>query len=157
MDLYYAGIINGETETMFVPEGNITRAEFAKMAVLLFGLTTQSTESKFEDVTGEDWFASYVIAATEAGIVLGTSETTFSPNDTITREQMAAIIGRAMNMSSENPSIYSDSDSIEDYALPYVTGLTEQGILTGDNGMFRPKDNSTRAEAATIVDRIRNY
>ncbi len=155
MDLYYAGIINGETPTMFVPEGNVTRAEFAKMAVLVFGLSNTATESKFEDVAPDDWFAPYVIAATEAGIVLGTSETTYSPNDTITREQIAAIIGRQLNAASENPSGYGDSADIEAYALPYVTGLSEQGILTGDNGVFRPKDYSTRAEAATIIDRVR--
>ncbi len=157
MDLYNMGIINGETATLFVPDDNVTRAEFAKMAVLLFGLTAQSAESKFVDVTAGDWFAPYVIAATEAGIVLGTSETTYSPNDNITREQIAAIIGREMNWTSDNPLDYSDADTIEEYALPYVTGLTEQGILTGDNGMFRPKDNSTRAEAAAIIDRVKNH
>ncbi len=157
MDLYNMGIINGETPTLFVPDGNVTRAEFAKMAVLMFGLTAQNTESKFVDVTPGDWFSPYVIAATEAGIVLGTSETTYSPNDNITREQIAAIIGREMNWTSDNPLDYSDADTIEDYAKPYVAGLTEQGILTGDNGMFRPKDNSTRAEAAAIIDRVKNH
>lgn len=157
MDLYNTGIINGKTDTLFVPNDNVTRAEFAKMAAMLFGLTAQSENSQFADVTADDWYAPYVIAATEAGIVNGTSETTFSPNDNITREQIAAIIGRQMGWTSENAAAYSDADSIAAYALPYVNGLTEQGILTGNDGMFRPKDNSTRAEAAAIVDRVKNH
>ena len=157
MDLYNVGIINGETATLFVPDGNVTRAEFAKMAVMLFGLTAHSEDSQFADVTAGDWYAPYVAAAAEAGIVNGTSETTFSPNDNITREQIAAIIGRQMRWTSGNAAAYSDAASIEAYALPYVNGLTEQGILTGDNGMFRPKDNSTRAEAAAIIARVKNH
>lgn len=46
MDLYDAGIVNGASATMFYPENNVTRAEFTKMAVVLFGLDSKSTESQ---------------------------------------------------------------------------------------------------------------
>ncbi len=154
MDLYSAGIINGESETLFVPDGNITRAEFTKIATLIFELPIAETTSKFSDVAEDDWYAPYVSTALDAGIINGTTETAFSPNDNITREQIAAIVGRYLGASSQAAVSYSDAAAIEDYALPYVAALSERGILTGSDGMFNPKSPATRAEAAAIADRI---
>ncbi len=153
MELYNEGIISGETPTLFVPDDNITRAEFTKIAVLLFGLTPEGASS-FADVASDDWSAPYIAAAQSAGIINGTSETTFGPDEYITREQIAAIVGRYYNMSSETPLNYADAADIEPYALPFVSALTQAGILTGDNGYFMPKSPATRAEAAAIMARV---
>lgn len=156
MDLYANNIVNGDKDGNFYPENNVTRAEFTKMAVSLFQIESLITESAFTDVPADEWYAEYVAAAAEAGIVTGTSETTFSPDETVTREQMATIIGRKLNLTSETDSEYADADIIADYALGYVTGLTEAGYLTGDDsGMFRPQATATRAESATLLSRVR--
>ena len=156
MDLYANNIVNGDKDGNFYPENNVTRAEFTKMAVSLFEIESSSTESAFTDVPADEWYAEYVAAAAEAGIVTGTSETTFSPDETVTREQMATIIGRKLNLISETASEYTDADTIADYALGYVTGLTEAGYLTGDDsGMFRPQATATRAESAALLSRVR--
>lgn len=156
MDLYANNIVNGDKDGNFYPENNVTRAEFTKMAVSLFEIESSSTESAFTDVSADEWYAEYVAAAAEAGIVTGTSETTFSPDETVTREQMATIIGRKLNLISETVSEYTDADTIADYALGYVTGLTEAGYLTGDDsGMFRPQATATRAESAALLSRVR--
>ncbi len=154
MSLYNAGIINGETPTLFVPDDGITRAEFTKIAVLMFGLTPDGT-STFADVPADEWYAPYIAAAQAAAIINGTSETTFSPDEYISREQIAAIVGRYLGMSSDAPLSYTDAAEIEPYALPYVSALTQAGILTGDNGYFMPKSSATRAEAAAIMSRTR--
>ena len=156
MDLYANNIVNGDKDGNFYPENNVTRAEFTKMAVSLSEIESSSTESAFTDVPADEWYAEYVAAAAEAGIVTGTSETTFSPDETVTREQMATIIGRKLNLISETASEYTDADTIADYALGYVTGLTEAGYLTGDDsGMFRPQATATRAESAALLSRVR--
>lgn len=155
MDLYENGIVNGTTATLFMPEANVTRAEFTKMAAGIFGLTATSTVSQFTDVPAGEWFTPYVIAASEAGIVQGVSETEFAPNDNVTREQMAAIIGRQLGTTSTAAITFTDAASIEDYARPYVAALAEAGYLTGDEtGAFNPKNNATRAEAAALLDRV---
>ncbi len=155
MDLYNAGIVNGETANLYMPENNITRAEFTKIAVNVFGLEAASTTSQFSDVNASDWFAPYVIAATEAGLVNGISENEFAPNADITREQMATIIGRQMNMTSTAAMTYPDAASISDYAKEYVAGLTENGLLQGDEtGNFRPQANAARSEASALLDRV---
>ena len=156
MDLYDAGIVNGASATMFYPENNVTRAEFTKMAVVLFGLDSKSTESQFTDVPANEWYAKYVVAATEAGIVTGISETEFAPNDDVTREQMAAIIGRYLDITSKAAMKYTDSAAISDYAVPYVSGLTEKGLLTGEeDGTFRPAASAARSEAAALLSRVK--
>lgn len=155
MDLYNAGIVNGETANMYMPENNITRAEFTKIAVNVFGLEAASTTSQFSDVKASDWFAPYVIAATEAGLVNGISANEFAPNADITREQMATIIGRQMNMTSTAAMTYPDAASISDYAKEYVAGLSENGLLQGDEtGNFRPQANAARSEASALLDRV---
>lgn len=154
MDLYEDGIVNGVSATQFMPDANVTRAEFTKMAAGIFGLTATSATSQFVDVPAGEWYAQSVIAATEAGIVQGISDTEFGPEENITREQMATIIGRQLGMTSSAALTYTDSASIEAYAVPYVAALTEAGYLTGDNGQFNPKANATRAEAATLLDRV---
>lgn len=155
MDLYNNGIVNGVTATQFMPESNVTRAEFTKMAVGIFGLTATSTVSPFSDVSDSDWFAPYVIAASEAGIVQGITDTEFGPDENITREQMATIIGRQYGTTSTEAVSFTDTASIESYALPYVAALVEAGYLTGDeNGAFNPKNNATRAESAALLDRV---
>ena len=156
MDLYDAGIVNGASATIFYPENNVTRAEFTKMAVVLFGLDSKSTESQFTDVPANEWYAKYVVAATEAGIVTGISETEFAPNDDVTREQMAAIIGRYLDITSKAAMKYTDSAAISDYAVPYVSGLTEKGLLTGEeDGTFRPAASAARSEAAALLSRVK--
>ncbi len=155
MDLYNAGLINGYPDGTFLPENNITRAEFTKIAVSVFGLSATSATSQFTDVPATEWYAPYVIAATEAGIVNGISATEFGPDENITREQMATIIGRQLNMASQAAMAYSDVASISEYAVQYVAGLTENGLLQGDDtGRFNPANLATRAEASTLLDRV---
>ena len=157
MDLYDAGIVNGYEDGTFLPDNTVTRAEFTKMAVELFGLTNTATTSAFLDCTASDWYTPYVIAASEAGIVTGVSDEWFDANNTITREDICTIVGRYLNLSSNSASSFTDSADIADYAAGYVAGMVEAGYLTGyEDGTFLPKNNATRAEAAAILARVMN-
>ena len=148
-----AGIVGGVTATTFAPDADITRAEFTKMVVGLLKLEAASTEVAFEDCGAEDWYTPYVAAAVEAGLVTGVSETEFAPNSTITREQAFAIIGRAVIDAEANTTLaYTDAAEISEYAVPYVTILTQMGIVEGfGEGTVRPQANITRAEAAKVI------
>ena len=148
-----AGIVGGVTATTFAPDADITRAEFTKMIAGLLKLDATSTEVAFEDCGADDWFTPYVAAAVEAGLVTGVSETEFAPDATITREQAFTIIGRAIAAAEVNTTLtYADAAEISEYAVPYVTLLTQEGIVGGfaDNTV-RPQANITRAEAAKVI------
>lgn len=163
MDLYNAGIINGETETLFAPDDNITRAEFTKIAVGLFGITPEGTSS-FSDVPADEWYAPYIAAAEASGIINGTSDTTFSPDDNITREQIAAILYRYASVNGVDVSIgestnilsYTDAAAISDYAISAMQWACGAGIINGyEDGSLNPDGSATRAEAAAMISRYK--
>lgn len=153
-----AGIIGGKSATEFDPEGDVTRAEFAKMVVGLFGYKATSDAVSFEDCKAEDWFTPYVAAGVEAGVIKGVSDTEFAPNATITREDACTILGRALNkVAQSNELKFTDADKVAEYAAPYVALLSELGYVNGyEDGSFLPQNNITRAEAAKIIAGIYN-
>ena len=146
------GVINGKGDNKFAPNDDITRAEFTKMIVTLLGLEATATETAFADCTADDWFTPYIIAATEAGVVTGVADDAFAPNDTITREQACAILGRALALTGEAEATFTDAAEISEYAAEFVAALAELGIINGyEDGSFAPANNITRAEAAKIL------
>lgn len=145
------GIVSGDGEK-FRPDDTVTRAEFVKIAAMIFN-TVQNTSEVFEDVSENDWFAGYVGGAVQAGLVNGIG-TKFMPNEKITREDLCVIIARGlknMNISLTGEYTFGDSGEISDYAAAAVSAMAGSGIVNGDNGNFRPKDYASRAEAVRIV------
>ncbi len=147
------GVINGNENGDFVPAGEITRAEFTKMMVVLLGLEITEEAPAFADCAADAWFAPYVAAAAKAGIINGVSETEFAPDATITREQACTILGRALGLTdAEVEAAFTDAGEISDYAESFVAALAKLGIINGyEDGSFAPANNITRAEAAKIL------
>lgn len=162
-DLVGRGIINGMSDTIFAPQDNITRAQFAKILAAASGesLSAFGGQSVFGDVRSTDWFAPYVGWAYDKGIVKGVSDTEFSPNAKITREQMAAMICRyadykKVTLSPINAKlIFNDDSTISAWAKNNVYAMQQAGIINGyadGNGfIFKPQGNATRAEAAKMI------
>ncbi len=147
-----AGVVGGVNDTDFAPDNYITRAEYAKMIANVFGLEATEAEVAFVDCPADAWYTPYVAAATEAGYILGVSETEFAPEALITREQACAILGRALNATSEAELTFADAADVDDYAKGYVAALVEMGLVNGyADGTFAPDNNITRAEAAKII------
>ncbi|MGN0162031.1 MAG: S-layer homology domain-containing protein, partial [Candidatus Ornithomonoglobus sp.] len=152
------GVINGRSNTEFDPNSTVTRAEFAKMVCAAFGVqpSTKTTQT-FTDVLTSDWYFGYVEAAAEKGIVLGVTDTEFDPNALITREQMATMMYRAINVTGAvlkqgTSKTFADAYEISDYAKAPVDALSSAGVINGvDDSTFAPKDNATRAQAACII------
>lgn len=82
------------------------------------------------------------------------TDTEFAPDEPITREQAAAVIGRALDLAGGINLGFADRNEISDYAKMYVSVCAEKGIIEGyDDGTFRPLNNITRAETAAILSR----
>ena len=156
--LVKAGVINGTTGITFEPARSITRAEFTKIMVAAFGFENAVGESmSFTDVSASDWFYSFVIAGVKAGLVQGYPEGDFRPDQTITREEMAAILIRTftkLGMDIDPAELtFADADEVGDWAKADVAALANLGIVQGrGENMFAPKAELTRAEAARVVD-----
>ncbi len=152
-------LMNGVTTTTFEPYTGLTRA---MLVTILYRLEASPStgSSSFSDVDSGQWYTSAVSWAAANGIVTGYSNGSFGPLDTVTREQMAAILYRYAVYKqydvSASASIlgYSDSEQISDYALDAMEWACGAGLITGYGTSLTPCSGATRAQAATIIMRF---
>ena len=153
-DLFAAGITTGTTATTYSPQANMTRAQFAVMIARALELSS-STNTVFTDVDGK-WYESSVQALYEAGILKGTSNTTFEPGATLTRQQAAAILFRVLEYKGYKATAtapdFADAAKISDYAKPAFATLQQLQILTGDAGAAKPAEHLTRLQMAKLLN-----
>lgn len=151
------GAINGKSAGVFAPSHNVTRAEFAKMLVGALDLNNNSAKEEFADVNASDWFAPYVAAAVQAGIINGRSATKFDPEATITRAEMATMISRAVKGSAAVKDVdaalkvFADAKDISASLKEGVAFAAENKLVQGDKGKFTPNGKATRAQAAVMI------
>ena len=149
------GIIAGKPDGSFDPTATVTRGEMAKMiCVALNGGKTpvlDATVSSYPDTVGH-WAAGYIEYCKNLGIVAGSTDGNFYPNDFITRAEFAAIAARFDP--SGNPEGVFFSDIAGHWAEREIIIAANNGWVEGYNGLFRPNDYITRAEAMTLVNRV---
>lgn len=152
------GLFSGTAPDKFSPNDNITRGMFVKVLGSAAGLdTTGYTSSQFKDVPSNAYYAPYVAWAAEVGVVSGTSATTFSPDNSITREDMAVMLYRyakayGYDTSYEEAKLldFPDCNKISSYAQVAMAWAVTHGVLAGSDGYLNPKGYATRAETAQI-------
>ena len=135
------------------PDAPLTRAEFMAVINRAYGYT-ETGAIPFTDVVPTDWFYDDVSIAYTAGYMAGTSETTASPNDTLTREQAVCILGRNM-MLEETPGeslAFSDSRDVSSWARGTLKTAVNNYIVSGypDNS-FHPLAAISKAQIAVLV------
>jgi hypothetical protein len=162
------GIMKGTSTTTFDPGGRITRGQFITILGRYAGIEDSSADhpsaTSFSDVKSTSYYAAHVAWAVENGITNGTTATTFSPNDKISRQDMSVMIARyaeAMDITlpdGSNESQFKDHNKISDYATEAVYRMKAAGILQGDEkNYFNPQYSATRAEAAAVIERFITY
>lgn len=154
LKLYDKKIVVGNSESLFMPNKLVTRAEFVKMLIVAHSGDVGATKQVFCDVQPSAWYFDYVNKAYELGFVFGDENRNFNPNKHITREDMAAMIYRVIgnNAVMGDINVFNDAEDVSDYAIPAVAYLNANGIIYGmTDGNFAPKSNATRAQAAQII------
>ena len=145
------GILEGYPDGTFKPNNDITRAEFIKIVNKAFGFTEKGTEN-FSDVNSGDWFYDEVLIAVKKGYIDGYPDGTFKPNEKITREESAKILGTILNLKGDLNTKFIDDSKIATWAKEYIDGLVDNGVINGyEDNTFRPKNNATRGEASKLV------
>lgn len=152
------GFINGKAEGVFAPNDKITREEFVKIVVNVFGFYNENARCSFSDTNANSWHYAYIASAAENGIVNGLSENSFGVGATVTRQDMAVILYRIarlanLNLTEDGEYLpFADEIHISDYAFEPVTELTKSGIINGmGNNSFQPQGLATRAEAVKMI------
>ncbi|CAM3694013.1 SwmB domain-containing protein [Cohnella lubricantis] len=159
-------IIDRASGNYFKPNANITRGDFAKYIVRALGLEgSRSSAARYNDVNASGSDAAYIGAASAAGIVQGGTDGRFRPEASITREEMALMMQRAMTYAGKSVSYagselnaFKDKNSVSSYAKEAVLQNIAAGIMNGMSATaFQPQDNATRAQAIVMLDRMLNY
>ena len=166
---YVNSVVNGMNEYTFGHGTALTRAQFVTMLANAESVdTSEFRVDYFDDVTPDKWFYSAVSWAYSVGIVSGRSETSFAPNDSITREELSRIMYLYMKdrytVESDVSRLgqFKDSDSISEWALESMVYLISAGLISGmdvDGELcVAPRALTTRAQTAVVMKKyIESY
>jgi len=156
-------IIQGKTADLFSPNEEVTRAQFVVLLARMLSIPTREYSGTFKDVPeSQTWAAGYIEAAQRHGITSGLGDGTFQPNRVITRQEMAAMIVRALRV--ENPDALQENSAttkpfIDDKQLSTtfkqaIYQATKAGLIKGlPDGSFNPMAKATRAQTSVVLYR----
>ncbi|MEC2127606.1 S-layer homology domain-containing protein [Brevibacillus centrosporus] len=155
--LQKAGILSGDENGYFHPDHPVTRAEFVSMLDRTLGVKpVSSSVASFGDVPKSSWAYGYIQAAVSLNMASGTSANTFSPNRTISRQEAATFLTRALGLklaSTAAPSV-KDANAISSWARSSVSAAMNKKWLVGYQGYFRPTAAMSREETAVLLKRV---
>lgn len=159
--VYEKGMMAGTAADVFAPNATTTRAMIVTILYRLEGSPAVTGTSAFADVPAGQWYTDAVNWAAANQIVKGTSATTFAPNDSITREQMAAILYRYAQYKGYDVtkkadlSGYSDNSQVSAYAKDALAWANAAKLINGvTNTTLAPQGNATRAQVSAILHRF---
>mgnify|MGYP002692699650 CR=1 FL=1 len=155
------GIMTGLKETVFGPEAELSRAEFATILYRLAGSPEVAYEDKFSDVKEGEFYTSAVMWASEHKIVTGYAATgLYEPDRSISREELSVMLRRYAAYSGQDVtadsdlSSYPDSDSVSEFAKESMSWAVANHMIQGADGqLLKPQDRANRAECAAIIHR----
>ena len=157
--VYDKGMMEGTTDTTFAPAMNLTRSMIAQVLYNLEERPEAPGAAGFPDVAAGAWYADAVNWAAARGIVKGYDTGAFGPEDSVTREQLAAILYRYAQVKGYDTTRggmavreFSDSASISDWAQEAMAWAVNAQVLSGKgNGVLDPQGTATRAEVAQML------
>ena len=157
--VYDKGMMEGTTDTTFAPTMNLTRSMIAQVLYNLEERPEAPGAAGFPDVAADAWYADAVNWAAARGIVKGYDTGAFGPEDSVTREQLAAILYRYAQAKGYDTTQggmavreFSDSASISDWAQTAMSWAVNAQVLSGKgNGVLDPQGTATRAEVAQML------
>lgn len=159
-------VIQGASESAFMPDADITRAEYAAIVVRALGLKLGDGANPFGDVAAGVWYEGAIRTAVSYGLIDGFEDGAFRPNGKLTREQAMAIMAKAMRISGLKDKLqgreasalfgqFADASTISAWAKDSVSDTLRAGIVTGrDGNVLEPQAYVTRAEIATMVRQL---
>ncbi len=164
--VYESGLMKGITDTTFVPEGYLTRGQLVTILYRMAKSPEVSGNSGFEDVKSGRYYSDAIAWAKENGIVNGATDTTFSPEGRITREQIASIFFRYYTKYLGNKAdgradlgLFADGSNVSKYAKEPISWAIHENLMRGISNpgepvMLKPKSPCTRAQAAEFIVRL---
>jgi hypothetical protein len=163
-------VVNGGGNGRFNPDADITRAEFAAIVVRGLGLRAEPENVPFADVISSEWYAGFVATAADFGLIAGYEDGSFRPQNKITRQEAMTMMDRAMQVTGlkeqleENGRLtnalasFEDADDVAAWAKEGANLSVASKVMNGRTmELLKPQASITRAEVATIVQRLLQY
>ena len=151
------GLVTGMKENLFLPEKNLTRAQFAVILYRSLGEpSVEGLENPYIDLEAE-WYKDAVIYMSSIGVINGVGKGKFAPENNITREQMVTMLYRLSKdeISDEDLKVldtYADQESVSEYARAPMAWAIKNGIVNGvGKDKLNPQGLATRAQAAKVI------
>ena len=154
------GMMNGTSETTFHPNGTTTRGMIVTILYRLEKEPAVDNGAGFADVAADQYYADAVAWASANDIVTGYNEEKFGPDDSIMREQFAAILYRYAQYKKYNTAAssslngFTDHASVSGYAAASLEWAVAEKLVNGSAGKLMPTGNATRAQVAAILHRF---
>ena len=153
--------MSGTGDLTFSPETPVTRSMIVSILHRLENSPSVVTASIFNDVTNDSWYYIPVTWAAQESIVTGFDDGTFRPNETLTREQLAAIlynycISQDIDCTiTTNLDLYEDVSNISPWAKEALCWANTNGLINGiSDTKIDPQGQATRAQIAIIIQRF---
>lgn len=161
--MYAADIANDKGAYIYEPATPITRGDFAMYLIKALGLDKVNvTNDSFNDVDVDAEYALALSIGKKVGILKGVGDNNYNPEAPITRQDLMVICARGMRVAKAmadgdvaSLDAFSDKALIADYATADIAAMVRESIVKGNaDGTINPVGNTTRAEAAIIMQRI---
>ncbi len=163
------GLVKGVTDSVFDPNGTMTRGQVITVMMRLAGYTAKDVSdltNPFTDCKDSDYYTPAVKWAVYADITTGVSDTSFAPNAPVTREQMATFVSNLIKYyetynqikivdAESQAEAFTDADAVSTWAKESVEKLRTLGLAVGDSGKYMPQKTLTRAAGVTFLMRAR--
>jgi len=153
------GWMIGTRDFYFEPNKPLTRAQAATLLVRVLELKRNNNSiPAFVDVPTNHWAKTDIEIAALHGIMQGQGNKRFAPDEFVTREEMATLLSRLLQVS---PSLKKMDNKFKDisptqWSYPFIIAMAEEKIFEGyEDNTFRPKEKVTRAQMAALLDRIK--
>jgi len=148
--------VGGFPDGTFRPNDVTTRAEVAAMFYRLLdevGNSTTTSPSAFTDINQDAWYASFVKTLTSKSIINGYPDGTFRPDEPITRAELITLVTRFVDVVPPNANNRFSDLSDTHWAFDFIMNAYGNDWVAGyPDGMFKPDENITRAEAVTVIN-----
>jgi len=154
---------NGTSDNTFESNQNIIRADFIKLLVDALGLIAK-VDDNFVDVKSTDSYYNAVGISKKLGITTGVGDNKLEPTSLITRQDMIMMTARALKLvkkldvigSASDLSKFADKGEAASYAADSIAAMVKSKLVLGNGTLLNPLDSTTKAEAAIILNRIKN-
>ena len=158
---YDSHLINGTGDKVFSPDATMTRAMLVTVLYRAAGSPAVAVNTAFTDLDTKGYYYNAVVWANAMGVVSGTSDKTFSPNDPVTREQIAVILyryasltGHAGDSQAASLDRFADRRLVSSYATRGLGWAVGRGIVTGTSATtLSPEAPATRAQVVVMLHR----